>query len=70
MSENELLTTKEAAVLIGCHYATVPDLVKRGHFPNARKLDPTRKNSPLRIPRQDVENFVKSQLVTPEISQA
>ncbi|PKN90715.1 MAG: hypothetical protein CVU44_22660 [Chloroflexi bacterium HGW-Chloroflexi-6] len=66
MTENETLNTKEVAALLGCHPATVPDLVKRGHFPNARKFDPTRKNSPLRIPLQDVLAYQEKQLISPK----
>ena len=66
MTENDFLTAKEVAALVGCHYATIPDLVKRGHFPGARKLDPTKRNSPYKIPRQAVEAYLKFQVVTPD----
>ena len=63
---DEMLTTKEVAGLLLVSQSFVPVLVRRGHFPGARKLDPTRKNSHLRIPRQEVEDYLKSQIVTPE----
>ena len=66
MTENKTLNTKEVAALLGCHQATVPDLVKRGHFPNARKFDPTRNNSPLRIPIEVVLAYQEKQLVSPK----
>ena len=63
---DEYLTTEQTAVYLGCSPATVTRLVRRGHFPGTRKMDPTRRNSGLRIPREAVENFRKLQVVTPE----
>lgn len=63
MTDTKYLTSKQAADLIGCHWATIGDLVKRGHFPNARKLDPTKRNSPYRLPLDEVEKFIKTQYV-------
>lgn len=65
--DNEFLTTKEVSEMLQCSDVHVTKLVKRGHFPGTRKMDPTRKNSALRIPRQAVELFMQSQIVTPEI---
>jgi excisionase family DNA binding protein len=62
---DELLTTKEVAELMRVSQSWIPVLVRRGHFPGARKLDPTRINSPLRIPRAEVEKFIASQIITP-----
>ena len=62
----EELTTKEVANILNCSVMTVTELVKRGHFPGARKMDPTRRNSPLRIPREDVDAYKKKQLVSPK----
>jgi excisionase family DNA binding protein len=62
MSENELTTT-EVINMLKCSRSTVMLLVERGHFPGTRKMDPTRKNSPLRIPRQEVEKFLESQII-------
>lgn len=66
MSDDELTTTEVMAMLKVAR-VTVTELVKRGHFPGTRKMDPTRINSPLRIPRQAVESFMQSQIITPEM---
>jgi excisionase family DNA binding protein len=63
---DEYLTSEEVAKILDCSSVTVQRMVKRGHFPGTRKLDPTRKNSGLRIPRQAVDEFLKAQVVTPE----
>ena len=65
MAETEYLTTKQVAKMLGCHFITVAKLIKRGRFPGARKFDPQARTSPYRIPREAVEAFMKSQVVTP-----
>jgi predicted DNA-binding transcriptional regulator AlpA len=60
---SDLLTTSQVAELLGCSVRAVVKYTQRGHFPNARKMDPTKKNSPLRIPRADVEKYQKLQLI-------
>jgi hypothetical protein len=62
----ELLTSTEAAEILHCTPEYITILVKRGHFPGARKMDPTRRNSPLRIPREDVIAYQEKQLVSPK----
>ena len=52
--------------MLNCSTMTVTKLVKRGHFPGARKFDPTRKNSPLKIPRAEVLAYQEKQLVSPK----
>ena len=63
------LTSKQAAELLGCSTMTITRLVKDGRFPGARKLNAAKKGSPLRIPRIAVEEYLKSQIVTPEIEE-
>lgn len=63
---DEDLTTKEVAEILKCTTMTVTEFVKRGHFPGARKMDPTRRNSPLRIPRAEVLAYQEKQLVSPK----
>jgi hypothetical protein len=65
--DNELLTTKQVSEILNCSIMTVTKLVKRGHFPGARKFDPTRKNSPLSIPRDEVVAYQEKQLVSPKL---
>jgi len=60
---DDLLTTAQCAELLGCSVRAVVNYAKRGHFPHARKMDPTKRNSPLRIPRTDVLAFQKRQVL-------
>jgi excisionase family DNA binding protein len=62
----DLLTTKEVAEILRCTPTYVTLLVKRGHFPGARKLDSQLRTSPLRIPRADVITYQEKQLVSPK----
>ena len=50
-------STNEVAERLGVSLRTVQNFCDRGHFPNMYKLDPTRRNSPWRIPEGDVEKF-------------
>ena len=58
---NDILSTAQVAEILQCSEKTVNNLFNRGHFPNAYKLDPTRSNSPLRIPRSDVLAYQERQ---------
>jgi excisionase family DNA binding protein len=53
------LSTEEAAARLGVSQRSVQEFINRGHFPGAHKLDPTRSNSPYRIPLRDVEKFLR-----------
>ena len=48
--------TRVAAEL-GVSGRTVINFINRGHFPGAQKIDPSKRNSPYRIPIQAYENF-------------
>ena len=63
MNGDEIITTKKAAEILACTPEYVTILAKRGHFPGARKMDTTRRNSPLRIPRAEVLAYQEKQLV-------
>jgi excisionase family DNA binding protein len=63
---NDLLTSKEVAAMLKCTPATVATLVKQGAFPGATKVSPYLLKSHLRIPREAVEKFMQSKLITPE----
>jgi len=54
MKTDNLLTTKEAADMLGVSDQTVINWIKDGVFPNAYKLNPKKSNSPIRIPKGDV----------------
>lgn len=58
-----MLTSKEVAEILRVSQSFVAVLVRRGHFPGAIKIDPTRKNSHLRIPLQAVEEFNKTRIL-------
>ncbi|HEC61413.1 hypothetical protein LCGC14_0761720 [marine sediment metagenome] len=53
----KLYSSSEVAKILGVTSKTIASLFKRGHFPNAFKVDPTRQNSPLRFPSEDVESY-------------
>jgi len=53
--KKELFSTKEAAALLKVSDQTIVNWIHDGLFPNAIKLNPSKRNSPIRIPRVDVE---------------
>ena len=57
----KMLRTRQVAKLLGVDESTVRNLIERGHFPGAHKIDPSRKNSPLLIPEEEVEAFQRQQ---------
>lgn len=61
MSKQNLLSTKEAAEILQISDQTVINWMRDGVFPNAIKLNPSKRNSPIRIPRSDVVAVQKGQ---------
>lgn len=61
MTSDRHLTTKQAAELLKVSDQTVLNWLRDGFFPNAFKLNPTKKNSPIRIPRSDVDKVRAAQ---------
>jgi predicted site-specific integrase-resolvase len=61
MTKQDLLSTKEAAEILHVSDQTVINWWREGLFPNAIKLNPTKRNSPIRIPRKDVDKAFKTQ---------
>ena len=53
----KVLTLKETAERLGIRPRTMYKWLGKGLFPNAYKVNPTAKNSPFRIPVEDVEAF-------------
>lgn len=51
------LSVKDAARELNLHYVSVSDLVRRGYFPNAYKTGRGTRNSPWRIPAQDIADY-------------
>jgi len=64
--QSDYITTKDVAEVLGCSVMTVTKLIKRGHFPGARKIDASRVNSPIRIPRADLVAYQEKQLISPK----
>ncbi|HAE59772.1 MAG TPA: hypothetical protein DCG54_09790 [Anaerolineae bacterium] len=60
--DEDLITTKQVAEALRCTQVYVTLLIKRGHFPGARKLDPTRRNSSFRVPRAELIAYQEKQL--------
>lgn len=56
----ELIRVSEAAALLQVHPQTVRNLIIRGYFPGAQKIDPARTNSPIRIPKEEVKQYIQS----------
>jgi excisionase family DNA binding protein len=54
------LSVSQVAVILKCSHRHVLNLIQRGAFPNAYKLDPSSK-SVYRIPKKDVDQFIKQQ---------
>jgi excisionase family DNA binding protein len=57
---NDICSVSQVAEILGVSRYTVHNFIKRGHFPGAYKLDPTRKSQYV-IPKKDVDRFVKIQ---------
>lgn len=53
------LTVKEAAKLLGIASSTIHVWIDQGRFPGTYKLDPAKRNSPMRIPAGAVESLLK-----------
>ena len=54
-------TTSEVAALLKVTPQTVINLINRGRFPGAYKIDPLSSNSAYRIPVGDVEKYIEKQ---------
>jgi hypothetical protein len=66
MNDIEYIHSDEAMAILKISSATLTRIIKRGHLPGTRKLDPTRKNSKLLIPRPSVEAFLAAQDISPK----
>lgn len=56
-----MISTQEAADILGVSDQTIINWIRDGVFPNAIKLNPAKRNSPIRIPHDDVVVFSKRQ---------
>lgn len=58
----DLIRIKDAAKMLQVSPATIRNMIDRGKFPGAVKIDPSRRNSPYRIPRQEILKAIAEQL--------
>lgn len=63
------LTIAQVAVLLSCSHRHVLNLLSRGHFPHAYKMDPSTRSRFL-IPQADVDRFIKLQKVRPFVEKS
>ena len=59
MVKNSGFTTSELAKLIGCTNRTIRNMIDRGRFPNAHKLDPDSESSTWIVPFTDYHNYLQ-----------
>lgn len=57
--DTKYLTTHEIAQRLSVTERTVVNLVDRGYFPGALKIDPRRRNSPYRIPETAYQKYIE-----------
>jgi transcriptional regulator with XRE-family HTH domain len=63
-AQNNLLTVDQVATKLNVSPRTVRNLIKRGRFPNAKKMDPLAEKSTYQIPETDVHNYQNLQKST------
>lgn len=54
----KMIRVSEAARQLQVTPATIRNMIERGHFPGATKIDPTLRNSPLRIPEDEIKAYI------------
>lgn len=52
-------SVEQAANILGVSARTIRNWIKKGRFPNAYKLDPQSKKSSYKIPKIDVDSFLR-----------
>ena len=57
--DTKYLTTRDIAQRLNVTERTVNNLIDRGYFPGALKIDPRRLNSPYRIPESDYQKYLE-----------
>jgi excisionase family DNA binding protein len=58
--KSKYLSTREVAAILNVTRMTISRLYRLGFFPNAIRTSPG-KTAGLRIPQEDLENYIKSQ---------
>jgi excisionase family DNA binding protein len=59
MNEERFLTAPEVAQMLGVSSASISIWLRMGSFPNAYRINPMRPRSAWRIPRSDVDEFIR-----------
>jgi excisionase family DNA binding protein len=54
----KFLSTNEVADRLQVSHKTVINLINRGKFPGAHKIDPEKQRSSYRIPEQEVKDYI------------
>lgn len=60
-AEITLLTVDEVATRLHVTPRTVRNLIQRGHFPGAHKMDPSAQRSTFQIPQSDLDDYIDLQ---------
>lgn len=58
---SEFLTVQEASSILQVSPRTIQTWIVEGHITNVHKLNPAKRNSPYRIPRQTIDDFIRNQ---------
>jgi excisionase family DNA binding protein len=61
MKVEEYYTVEQVAQLLGVSSRTIRNLINRGRFPGAHRIDPDSKKSTWRIPVSTVDKFQEKQ---------
>ena len=59
--QDQPLTVEQVAATLNVTARTVRNLIKRGRFPGAYKIDPQATKSTYQIPKADLEHFIELQ---------
>ena len=63
MNHIETLSVDQVAQVLEVSPRTVRNLIKRGRFPNAKKMDPLAQKSTYQIPKSDLDEYIELQQV-------
>ncbi|MEJ2708870.1 MAG: helix-turn-helix domain-containing protein [Anaerolineales bacterium] len=61
MEKTPFLSVDQVADILEVSNRTVLNLIHRGRFPGAHKIDPESIRSPYRIPKPDLESYIAKQ---------
>ncbi len=61
MNHNDTLSVDQVAQVLQVTPRTVRNLIKRGRFPNTKKMDPLAQKSTYQIPQSDLDEYIELQ---------